>query len=85
MKVNTLLKMSSAVSTEIVVTTTDENGEEKFYSWDIDYTRKEPNFIGTLHASIDCEYFLPKEVKRLDVESFTVVNDKLLIFTKGDK
>ena len=85
MKVGKLLKLSSSVETEINVPMTNEDGIEIYYSWNIDYTRREPNYIGSLHASIDCEYLLPKEVKQLEVESFTACNNKLLIFTKGDR
>lgn len=85
MKVGKLLKLSSSLETEINVHMMNEDGVEIYYSWNIDYTRREPNYIGSLHASIDCEYFLPKEVKQLEVESFTACNNKLLIFTKGDK
>ena len=84
MKVKTLLKLSSSISTEINVPMTDEDGREIYYTWNIDYLRKKPNYIGTLHASLDCEYHLPKEVKKLEVESFTACNNTLLIFTKGE-
>lgn len=85
MKVKSMLKISSATEIEILVPKTDENGKELFYSWNIDYLRKEENYFGRLHACIDCSYYLPKEVKQLEVESFTACNNKLLIFTKGDK
>lgn len=85
MKVGKLLKLSSSVKSEVNVPIKNEEGIEVYYSWNIDYSRREPNYFGSLHASIDCDYFLPKEVKQLEVESLTACNNKLIIFTKGVK
>lgn len=85
MKVGKLLRLTSATKIDITIPTTDSDGTGYYYTWCIDYLRKEENFFGSLHSSIDSTYYLPKEVKQLEVESFTACNDTLLIFTKGDK